>query len=216
MIKQGADVVRGNVKNPYYPGILGRGFIGVGEFASTYPGAGTRKEYLLWKTMLVRCYDPKKADYYRTYLDKDVCEHWYNYQNFAYWCQDQAGFNLPYFELDKDILVPGNKIYSPETCVFVPREVNCLFTGYRPKKNNLPRGVVMAKLRYRVHCPNVEGGQVYVGQYKTLEEAVEVYRTNIKEVMNFYADKYKDIVDPRVCKALLEYEPDKYGLCFGV
>ena len=78
--------------------------------------------------MLRRCYDEKLHKKYPTYIDCKVCEEWLNFQNFAKWYYNN------YYEienekicLDKDILHKGNKIYSPDNCVFVPNNINVLF-----------------------------------------------------------------------------------------
>ena len=67
-----------------------------------------------------------------SYKGVEVCEEWYNFQNFAEWCETQKFLNAKdvkgkSYQLDKDILVKGNKIYSPDTCCFVPPEINSLF-----------------------------------------------------------------------------------------
>ena len=79
--------------------------------------------------MLERCYDTEHSYKFPTYENCIVCDEWLNYQNFARW------FDINYYEiegevmcLDKDILFKGNKIYSPKTCIFVPRGINNLFT----------------------------------------------------------------------------------------
>lgn len=54
------------------------------------------------------------------------------FQEFAEWCQSEYGYmnveqNGRFWQLDKDILVSGNMVYSPDTCCFVPNRINSVF-----------------------------------------------------------------------------------------
>ena len=119
---------KGKIKNPYFPNIYGFGFIGVGDYKSVDENGKPTKCYDTWKHMHERCYDPKYQEKKPTYKNCKVCKEWNNYQEFAKWDNEN------YYEvgdermaLDKDILCKGNKIYSPETCVYVPQSINSLF-----------------------------------------------------------------------------------------
>ena len=81
--------------------------------------------YRTWYNMLYRCYSGK----YPTYKDVTVCDEWKTFSNFKTWMmkQEMKCSDISNRQLDKDVLVPGNKVYSPETCHFVTREVNCMF-----------------------------------------------------------------------------------------
>ena len=116
----------GFVKSRFTPSVCGVGIIG-NEKTKDENGE-TIKSYSVWTSMLKRCYSDKCQKKQPTYKGCCVCEEWLNYSNFKKW------FNDNYYEiegeqmnLDKDILVKGNKIYSPETCVFVPKKINTLF-----------------------------------------------------------------------------------------
>lgn len=80
--------------------------------------------YQTWKSMLVRCYSDYKYKY-PTYKQSSVTEEWHLFSTFKSWMetQDYEGKHL-----DKDLLVQGNKVYSPETCVFVSVVVNSFLT----------------------------------------------------------------------------------------
>lgn len=110
----------GNVKDPMRPTVLGVGYIGVGIFSS-----GTSKcmtsEYEAWRGMLRRCYDLKHHKTHPTYKDCTVCSEWHNFQNFAEWFVPRYKEG---FELDKDGLVKGNKIYSPTRCQVISKSEN--------------------------------------------------------------------------------------------
>ena len=145
------------------------------------------KSYTVWKDMNVRCY--QKRDIYETYKDCKVCEEWSDYQNFAKW------FENNYIEgwcLDKDILKENNKLYSPETCCFVPKEINNLFKPFHKRKNNLPKGVFKIHKKYYVYIVK-NGKSKYYGKYDNIEEAT-IIATNermshIKETVNNFKNK---------------------------
>ena len=90
---------------------------------------GKRKEklvwicpfYRTWKGMLGRGYSEKLKLKYPSYKDVTVCEEWHLFSTFRAWMDQQDWEGL---QLDKDLLVKGNKIYSPETCLFVSGQVN--------------------------------------------------------------------------------------------
>ena len=117
----------GNVKCPYEKRYYGIGYLGEGKYKVWENGKHTRV-YKTWNHMLQRCYSEKYHEKESTYINCEVCNEWHNFQNFGKWFDDN------YYEiegeemnLDKDILVKHNKIYSPETCVFVPHKINKLF-----------------------------------------------------------------------------------------
>ncbi|CAL9983404.1 HNH endonuclease [Vibrio phage D432] len=108
----------GSVKDPYYPLICNKGFIGEGPYSST----ADRVAYDAWRNMLDRCYG--SSGNYPTYVDCTVVPAWFNFQNFAEWFNSQKNSYTKGYELDKDILVKGKKVYSPDTCSIVPKAEN--------------------------------------------------------------------------------------------
>lgn len=113
-IARAGEIRNGNVKDYMSPSVCGVGFMGKGVFKSIARGVVT-KEYKTWINMLNRCYDPMYQARCPTYVGCSVCAEWHNFQNFAEWMstQDHEGK-----QLDKDIKVEGNKVYSPDTCTF--------------------------------------------------------------------------------------------------
>lgn len=157
------DFIKGNIKNPYYPAVCGVGMIGV-KYPATINGVIT-KEYNTWKHMLDRCCDKAIKVKYPTYKNAVCCNEWLLYENFYEWLHEQENFDKWYngnrWNLDKDILIKGNKIYSPETCCLVPQNVNVLFTKRDTKRGNLPIGVQKQNNKYKasfnmskhINCP---------------------------------------------------------------
>jgi len=112
----------GSVKDKLYCSVYGIGFVGLGNAKVSVKNTKT-KVYATWHEMLRRCYDPKYHNKHPTYKDCTVCVEWHNFQVFAEW------FNVNYidgYELDKDIKVNDNKIYSPKTCMFVSAKNNSI------------------------------------------------------------------------------------------
>ena len=131
----------GNIRCPYEKRYYGGGYLGDGKYEAWKNGKYT-KCYQVWNSMLQRCYDEKVHKNRPTYINCEVCKEWLNFQNFAKWYYDN------YYEiegevmhLDKDILNKGNKIYSPETCIFVPQTINVLFTKRDNNRGDYPIGV---------------------------------------------------------------------------
>ncbi len=98
--------------------------------------------YQKWINMLKRCYSQEYGTETSTYKDCYVCEEWLYFSNFKSWMETQDWENK---QLDKDLLVCNNKIYSPDTCVFIPKEVNIFLT-----KRNKCRGIYPLGVSYMV------------------------------------------------------------------
>lgn len=136
--------------NPYYPTICGVGIVG-----NKYPifkNNKHTKEYQAWHNMINRCFYEKIKEEHPTYKNVTCSEEWLLFENFYEWLHLQENFDKWYNEdkwcLDKDILVKGNKIYSPNTCCLVPQNVNTLFTKKNANRGKLPIGVFYyAKLK---------------------------------------------------------------------
>ena len=123
----------GKIKDKLHPVIYGVGFIGEGKHLSSNKGKPT-ESYRAWKAMLCRCYCKKYKSKNRSYEECAVSESWLNYQNFADWFDNN---HKKGWELDKDILFHGNKLYSDKTCIYVPQNINKIILGNRRSKNGL-------------------------------------------------------------------------------
>ncbi|WNO60454.1 hypothetical protein [Rheinheimera sp. MMS21-TC3] len=119
------NIIIGCVKDPLARTVCSVGYLGNG-YNQNHKGAQTRAIYSRWIDMIKRCYDPKKQERHPTYKGCSVCDEWHNFQNFVKWFEANHPKDGKYYELDKDIIVTGNKVYSPETCVFATRSENTL------------------------------------------------------------------------------------------
>lgn len=204
----------GNLKRnaplcPYSKSYYGIGFEGEGEYSVTVKGKFT-KAGSVWSDMLRRCCSEKYKDMKPFYKESHMCEEWYNFQNFAKWYEEN------YYEvdgeqmcLDKDILIKGNKKYSPETCIIIPQTINKLIERNK-RTNELPLGVHYDKRgnRYIAQCKNTKGNNGYLGYFDSPEEAFYIYKEAKEKRIKQVADKYKGKIPQNVYDALYNYKVD--------
>lgn len=127
--------------------------------------------YRRWNRMLQRAYSSKPSCTSAAYYGVTVCEEWLTFSNFKAWMETQDWEDK---HLDKDLLVPGNKVYSPETCVFVDSTVNGFILDCVSKRGDYPQGVTLRKDsgKFRARCCNPFTGKYEaLGQYSSAGEA---------------------------------------------
>jgi len=198
--KEYADILKGKVKNPYHKSVCNIGYHGEGQYLTRDIVGNKARVYNIWIKMIQRCYSEKSHIKHPSYKYCTVAEEWHNFQNFAEWYyKNYNSENTHDWELDKDILFKSNKVYSPKTCCFVPKQINNIFKGY--KQNEYTRGVNTSGDKFRVSYQ-----KKYLGTYNTPEEAFQTYKvekeTHIKEVAN----KWKPQLSPQAYKALIDYQ----------
>ena len=110
----------GKYKNKYQPYLYGVGYEGIGQ----YSYKTDKFAVMSWRGMLTRGYSVIEKLERPNTVDVVVCDEWYNFQNFAEWATQQNGYGIKGFEIDKDLLILNNSKYSPETCCYIPREIN--------------------------------------------------------------------------------------------
>lgn len=188
----------GSIKNLYHPEIYGIGYCGDGLYNSTkHP-----KHYDVWRSMLKRIYN-RKGEHYEYYKDCTVDESWHNFQNFAKWFEENY---IEDFQLDKDILVKGNKVYSPETCCFVPQEINKLFTKRDSKRGDYPIGVGKYKNSSYSAQITLNNSHKYIGTFNTPEEAFEAYKIAKEDYIKEVADKWRGLISSKVFEVMYSYK----------
>lgn len=194
----------GSFSNPFHRSVAGIGYFGVGKFIAKFGGKHT-VEYADWNSMLKRCYTALESRL--SYSNKDVCEEWHNYQNFAEWATNQMNFGKEGWDLEKDLLIKNNKVYSPNTCVYLPREINSFIK--RNRVNDLPLGVDVAYKYNGTPYFRVQGREdgknVNLGSFYNVEEAFSAYKVHKEYLAKKLAEKWKNKIPDVAYKALLNY-----------
>ena len=202
---------RGTIKCPYERRYYGKGFLGEGKYKMSENRKHT-KEYDIYHDMLKRCYDSKLHEKYSTYIGCVVEDYLLNFQHMGKWIENNY-YEVPGEKmcLDKDILCKGNKVYSRETCIFVPHRINTLFTKSDNSRGENPIGVhPNPSGNYQAFCNNGYGESVYLGTYSTKEEAFRIYKQYKEKVIKEVIDSYKGIIpEPhysRLKEAMYKYK----------
>lgn len=172
----------------------------------------TTKEYDCWVGMLERCYANNKHMKLRpTYKNCEVSENFKHYSYFYDWCQKQKGFLNAGWQLDKDILKHGNKLYSEDNCVFVPSEVNNFILVRTVNNKSGYTGVSYHKAS-RKYCVqiSINNKRKHLGLFENPQDGENHY-FNIKHKLSIdLARKYKSMLDERVVEILLSrYSPEE-------
>jgi len=153
--------------------------------------------YLKWRSMMQRCYSQASLIKSPSYFDCYVCEEWKYFSAFRAWMEKQDWKDL---DLDKDIINPNNKIYNPDNCVFVPKELNNLLTDRSAARGKLPQGVSYHKASGKF-CAQIstKGKATHIGLFEKKEEARRVY---IKEKIKYILLIANEQLDQRLCNGL--------------
>lgn len=209
---QHSNFVRGNVKNPYYKNILGVACIGN---TSSRLNGKDKKSYICWRHMIFRCYDLNRQQKQPTYKGCTVCDEWLCYENFEIWYNENFyQVDNEIMNLDKDILFKGNKIYSPQLCIFAPKNINVLFTKANKNRGKYPIGVHLYRVnkktgikKYVAMCSDLNRSSMKtIGYYSTPEEAFRAYKKYKENLIKRTADYYKDKIPQKLYEALYRYE----------
>lgn len=130
--------------------------------------------YSKWMAMIRRCYSSHSLLKHPTYKDCTVCEEWLTFSNFKRWMEKQDWKGK---QLDKDIIIPNNKVYSPQTCVFVNHRVNKLLLDSGKSRGVYKQGVYIQNGKFIARCNNGTGGSNFLGHFPTEAQAYEAYVT---------------------------------------
>ena len=187
---------------------MGKLVQGVGVNDGKYPAKVNGKnvtEYEFWKALLRRCHCPKYQQRQPTYVGCSVSEGFKNYAYFYEWCQNQIGFGQKGFELDKDLLLKGNKVYSEDTCLFLPSELNLLLIYNKASRGTLPVGVSTYRGKFSAQCYR---GKPFkrIGVFDTPEEAFQAYKEVKESYIKSQAQKWRSFIDVRAYAVLMTYE----------
>ncbi len=191
----------GALQCPYEKRFYNKGYIGEGKYTTKH------ESFKHWYRMLSRCYDNKCQEKEPSYIGSQCYDEWHNFQNFAKWFDDNYyKINNERMQLDKDILYKGNKLYSPETCVFVSQRINNLFTKRQNDRGDLPIGVTRIRDKYLAQIN--KNGRRERKIWDDIDSAFNWYKIEKEKYIKQIADKYKHIIPEKLYKAMYEYKVD--------
>ena len=158
--------------------------VGVNDYeCKIYEKGRAIKAYSVWKEMLRRCYSDKCQAKNPTYIGCRVADEWLSFSKFNKWYNENYPKHLEdkvsRLDLDKDLLVEGNKVYSPETCVFLPHRVNAFLTNKHSSNTSGCTGVDYRKRekKWRARIQDFEiGERKSLGYFTDIEDASEAYQ----------------------------------------
>ena len=180
----------GNIKYPFHPVINSIGYMGVGKYSSKNIDA-----YVRWTKMFGRCYSKNELKVHPTYTGCTVSKEWHNFQNFAEWFYRYYPKDGKKYDLDKDIKVIGNKIYSKDTCIFVPHKINTFVANRHSNNTSGYTGVSWDKSKKKWKSAiSIDGKSNLIGYYNKRDDASMSYikkRDDIsKRIRRLYSFDY--------------------------
>lgn len=201
------NVKANEVRNPYFPANYGVGYLGVGKYKNTIKGK-TTIHCSTWSGMFRRCYNENERNKLPSYEGCSVDPKWHCFQDFGVWFDENYNSEtMKGWHLDKDILKKNNKVYSPQTCCFVPVQINCLFVKSNNIRGNLPIGVSLIIKSGKFSATIKKNNISYrLGTFKTPEEAFQAYKTAKEAWIKEVADFWRPLIGEDVYFALMNYQ----------
>lgn len=162
--------------------------------------------YVDWNSMLQRCYDPLFHKRTPTYIGCSVCKEWQTFSNFYEWWKRN---HIDGYALDKDLIKKGNKVYSPETCVYLPKDINNLLSKRKKYRGILPIGVRWDKRKEKYMATmSYHAYPKFIGYYDNPKDAFYAYKEAREAYVREIAEDYKNVIDIRAYNALINYKVD--------
>jgi hypothetical protein len=150
--------------------------------------------YMSWIGMLRRCYSQASLKKHPSYIGCSVCSEWLRFSAYKSWMVQQKWAGMA---IDKDIIIAGNRVYSPSTCAFVSPALNNFILHDGPSA-----GVTRQSCsnKYRALCRNpITGTHEHIGQFADPADAHKAWRKRKHELACQLADLQDDV---RVAAAL--------------
>lgn len=198
---------KGIIKNPYDKSVLGVGYLGE---TSVKSNGNLKRSYIVWQHILERTNNINNIwEIIPTYTNCNICDEWLCYANFEKW-YDENYYECPIggkMCVDKDILIKGNKTYSPQTCCIVPAQINTLFCKTNSNRGDCCIGVYKNGNKFTASFSrNDERYNVHIGDFDTEIEAFLNYKKAKEQYIKEQADKFKKWIPNNVYEALYNYK----------
>lgn len=210
----------------YYDLSIGKiciGDLGRRQDYKSYVGYEKNKAYRVYNGIYRRCYDPEVKKMYPHYKDSAMCDGWKESpESLSEWYESEWYEIDEDLVVDKDLLFPGNKEYSPSKCCLLPASLNTLLSNYKKhyyredtilsrKNNNLPLGVRYDINREKYYGQiKIDDNLITLGYKDTKEEAFEDYKRHKEAYIVVIADRYKDKIPKKIYDALLKVRVEPY------
>lgn len=203
------SLLNGVFKDPYFPRVYGVGFKGEGP-AVAYRNGKDTESYKKWVGALERSYSSRYHKFgSSSYEDCSVDPFWHNFNNYDMWHKEQPKFESRY-HLDKDLLIPKNKVYSQETCCLIPEEINLALSSGKRRTNNLKVGVGKSRSGKFIARINVNNKPKTLGNFESENEAYEVYKAHKEAHIKTLAKKWERELPSQVFDKLSNWNVDLY------
>lgn len=168
-------------------------------------------EYVLWKNMLNRAYCEKFKEKNKGYSESTCCDDWLILSKFIHdinLIQASDRYEKDGWNMDKDIMLKGNKVYSPALVCFVPKELNSLILNSRKTRGDLPLGVHMDNFGRFVSSIRIHNRKINLGIFNDIESAFMKYKSVKEFEIKSKAEKWKSEIHKNVYNSLMAYTVD--------
>jgi len=191
-----SNIKKGTTKYPYHRTLFNIGYLGSVSIENCKKNA-----YNHWSSLIRRSYDPKYHEKKPTYKDVTVCEEWHNFQNFAEWFDKNY---IEGYDLDKDLLSGNKKVYSPETCIYIPKHLNSFMTNVRSDNTSGETGVSWSNAANKWAARiNFDGKNKNLGVFVNKHDASDVYKAERRKLCDIMRDRYKNILPKKALESII-------------
>lgn len=198
-------ILDGVIDYPFERSCAGVGYMGLGV---EYDGDDHIRD--VWSKMIQRCYKPSSKDR-KGYIGCTVCGEWHSYTNFYQWYSEQidTGLYENGYQLDKDLIKMGNKVYCPEYCRLVPEKINSFLNNFEDTRSTgTPNGVNWKERnkKYQVSIKDEYSKNKYLCITDDVAHGYEVYRTEKERIAKVLADRYSGTVNADIINVLYNFK----------
>ena len=152
------------------------GYMSSTENAPAFIDEDIMKVKKRWRGMINRCYNKNKSGISPAYRGTSICNEWLDFSCFLKWAKPFIPQIRLGWDLDKDLLGEGRRLYSPDTCTFLPTSIN---SGIAKKYLWKDRGSIAgtaAMMYWFYEDMKSNQNMIVPAAYKRLTAIVEEYK----------------------------------------